>query len=430
MSVTWLLLSVLSATALAGQDDSILELRPQELLQELDHPDRWRWISEQRMPPGNLFERVLITSFITPVVFFQGDVGAGGGAGITDLDFLNKRRSQFASIWATYTSEGQRRFSLSWGKWLSHLDVPGRGALQGDRDYMGFSVQHSKTLTSRFFGLGPETTLLDEASYSRKTSSVQFDVQKSFPLQGGDWVWNLTGTLQADDLDSGKVTGALDVLAEHPQLFVEGDSFDALWVHAGLRHDTRDAQHLPYQGHSIGVSITAVPLVQDRNGGAIASLMASWIRPVTPLFHDGGDTTLNHPPIDSCAAYCSLSSTIGDVPFWALPTLGGDHFIRGTIRGRWRDRCAWATGAEWRPWILKDGFPLVWDLRVERAGLALFADAGAVAPEMGALFDSAIHSSVGVGLRATFERQALFRADIGWSDEGDTNLSISYGLPF
>jgi hypothetical protein len=35
-----------------------------------------------------------------------------------------------------------------------------------------------------------------------------------------------------------------------------------------------------------------------------------------------------------------------------------------------------------------------------------------------------------VGLRATFERQALFRADIGWSDEGDTNLSISYGLPF
>ncbi|MDE0960490.1 MAG: hypothetical protein OSB09_06895 [Planctomycetota bacterium] len=430
MSATWILISMLSVIPLGGQDDQVVELRPQELLADLDHPDRWRWIPEERMPLGNVFERVLVSSFITPVVFFEGDVGAGGGLGITDIDFLNQRRSQFASIWATYTSEGQRHYSISWLKWLSHRDEPGRGVLQGDRDFLGLSVNHSKTLTSRFFGLGADTTLPDEASYSRKTNSLQFEIQRSLPKNDGDWIWNLAGTLQSDELASGRVTGALDVADEHPLLFSEGDGYDALWFQAGLRHDTRDAQHLPYQGHSIGVSILTIPLVSSREGGAIASLKANWIRPVTPLFHDGGDMNLDHPPIDSCAAYFSLSSSIGEIPFWALPTLGGDHTLRGTIRGRWRDRCAWATGVEWRPWVVEDGFALAWDLRIERAGLALFADAGSVAPELGALLDAAVHSSIGVGARFTFERQALFRVDLGWSDEGDTNLSISYGLPF
>ena len=69
-------------------------------------------------------------------------------------------------------------------------------------------------------------------------------------------------------------------------------------------------------------------------------------------------------------------------------------------------------------------------IRVERAGLALFAEAGSVADELGDLVDAPVHSSVGFGLRFTFDRQALFRMDIGRSDEGDSNLSLSYGLPF
>jgi len=430
MSTAWLLVAVLAVLPQVDQDDTSGSIRPADLLAEIDYPDRWRWISEDRIPDGNLFDRILITSFITPLVFFEGDVGAGGGFGITDLDFLNQRRRQFANIWATTTTEGQDRFSFSWHRWLAHGDHPPRGVLQGDRDFIGFSVNHSRTLTSRFFGLGEQTTLQDEGSYTRESNSIGFGIQRSWPEVGGDWVWNIEATLQSDDLDSGKVTGAFDVATQHPILFAEGDDFEALWIRAGIRHDTRDAQHLPYKGHSIGASITTNPIVDGRKPGAVASLLASWIRPVAPIFHSGGDPARDLPPIDSVAGYLSLSSAAGDVPFWALPTLGGDNTLRGTIRGRFRDRCAWSMGGEWRPWVIAEGFPIAGDIRIERAGLALFADAGSVAGDLGDLLHSRIHSSVGIGVRFTLERQALFRTDLGWSDEGDANLSISYGLPF
>jgi len=106
MSTAWLLVAVLAVLPQVDQDDTSGSIRPADLLAEIEHPDRWRWISEDRIPDGNLFDRILITSFITPLVFFEGDVGAGGGFGITDLDFLNQRRRQFANIWATTTTEG------------------------------------------------------------------------------------------------------------------------------------------------------------------------------------------------------------------------------------------------------------------------------------------------------------------------------------
>ncbi|MGE4618207.1 MAG: hypothetical protein AAEJ04_00200 [Planctomycetota bacterium] len=429
MPSVWLLLVMLSSTAVPDED-RVDRSRPTDLLQRLDHPDRWRWIPEDRIPEGKLLQRILVTSFVSPFVFFEGDVGTGGGFTITDIDFRNKRRSQLANIWATYTTEGQERFSISWKKWLAHNDHPGQGVLQGDRDFLGFTVSHSRTLTSRFFGLGSETLFSDEGSYSRETNSIGVGIQRSYPEIGGDWVWNANMFLQSDDLESGKVSGALDVESEHPELFVDGDDYQALWIQTGIRHDTRDAQHLPYRGHSIGLDITALPIVDDRDIGAVASLTGKWIQPVPALFHNGGDPSQEHSAIDSIAASISISTAMGEVPFWALPTLGGDETLRGTIRGRWRDRSAWITAAEWRPWILADGFPISGDIRIERVGLALFAEAGSVAEDLGALAEASIHSSVGVGVRLTFERQALFRLDFGRSDEGDTNFSIAYGLPF
>ncbi len=430
MSSTWILLAVISVFPSVQQADVSDQDRPLELLADLKYPDHWRWIPEDRMPEGNLLDRVMISSFITPMVFFEGDVGAGGGIGITDIDFRNKRRSQFANMWATYTTEGQTQFSFYWRKWLSHRDYPSRGVLQGDRDFLGVFVNHSNTLTSRFFGLGADTTLLDEGSYSRASNSIGAGIQRSFTKESDNWIWNLDATLQSDELGTGKVTGALDVETTHPLLFAQGDDHEALWIRAGIRHDTRDAQHLPYRGHSVGFSLNTMPLVRDGQAGAIASFMSSWVSPVDPLFHSGGDPSHEHPPTDSFATYFSLSSSIGDVPFWALPSLGGDNSLRGTIRGRLRDRCAWASGIEWRPWVLAEGIPLTGDIRIERAGLALFADAGSVAETLGRLNTSEVYSSMGIGLRFTFERQALFRTDIGWSNEGDSNLSISYGLPF
>ena len=54
---------------------------------DMTHPERWRYIPEGRIVDGNFFDRFLVSSFVVPVFFFEGDVGAGGGVAITDLDF-------------------------------------------------------------------------------------------------------------------------------------------------------------------------------------------------------------------------------------------------------------------------------------------------------------------------------------------------------
>lgn len=433
--------SILLIVALLGgfsqaDENPPIEVRPADLLQELDHPDRWRWIPNQRMPEGNLIRRLLVTSFVSPIFFFDSDVGAGGGFGITDIDFLNKRRSQFASTWITYTTEGQERFSFSWRKWLAHRDYPGRGSLQGDRDYFGLSLESSRTLTSRFFGLGADTLLEQESSYTRETDFIAMEIQKSFPKTGGNWIWSVNLSLQTDDISSGAVTDALDMTLEYPDLATAADGLEAIWIHAGIRHDTRDAQHLPYDGHSVGISFQGCPITsqnpanEDLEGGVITTLSGTWVRPVSPLFHSGGDPSTENPLIDSVATFLKISGTHGELPFWALPSIGGSQSLRGSIGGRWRDRHAWSAGLEWRPWVFTEEIPIYRKIRLERAGFALFLDAGSVADSFDQLFSEKVHYSYGIGLRFTFERQALFRADLGFSDEGETNMSIRYGLPF
>ena len=98
--------------------------------------------------------------------------------------------------------------------------------------------------------------------------------------------------------------------------------------------------------------------------------------------------------------------------------------------GRWRGQHAWSAGAEWRPWVIPEGFAIYEDIRLERGGLALFLDLGSVSESLDQLIEEPVHYSYGIGLRFTFERQALFRADLGRSDDGEMNMSIRYGLPF
>ena len=61
----------------------------------VEHPERWRYLPESRIPPGNVLDRFLVSSLVFPVVFFNSDVGAGFGAGLTDIDFRNQRRREW-----------------------------------------------------------------------------------------------------------------------------------------------------------------------------------------------------------------------------------------------------------------------------------------------------------------------------------------------
>ncbi len=114
---------------------------------------------------------------------------------------------------------------------------------------------------------------------------------------------------------------------------------------------------------------------------------------------------------------------------YALPTLGGTHTLRGYIANRFTGNSAWHAVAEYRVWVIPRGIAFTPTLRIERLGLALFAEAGTVADSLGKLPDAAVHTSYGIGFRMALERTALFRVDLGFSPEG-TNLTIAFGLSF
>ncbi len=116
------------------------------------------------------------------------------------------------------------------------------------------------------------------------------------------------------------------------------------------------------------------------------------------------------------AVQARLQLASGDVPFYMLPTFGGEHSLRGVLEGRWRDRTALSFQAEY-------AMPLVW-----RLGVGVFGGAGQAAPRPDALAWERFVPAGGVGLRLTVDRadRVILRIDRGVS-RGSANWYLSIG---
>jgi outer membrane protein assembly factor BamA len=200
-------------------------------------------------------------------------------------------------------------------------------------------------------------------------------------------------------------------------------------VSAGLRYDTRDSQHQPYAGWRLGIVAESAPWQSDGSLGAVLTGFGNVVFRVPPLFHSGGDALEENPPTDTIALGVHVDTTVGDLPFYDLPSLGGASTLRGYIGNRFTDDSAWHAVAEYRFWVIPRGFRLTRTIRIERIGLAVFGEVGTVAPSLEDLPSAKVHTSYGVGLRVSLERVAMFRTDVGFSDEG-TNVTVAFGLSF
>jgi hypothetical protein len=396
---------------------------------DVPHPERWRYFPEGRLVEGNLAERLLVSTFAVPVFFFRSDVGAGGGLSLTDIDFRNQRRREFATTTLTYTSEGQQSYNFLWRRWLDHRDLPQGGVIQEERSFVRFFAGYTKTLTRRFFGLGPETEEDAETSYTEEVPALELGFQRSLPEAGGDWVVHAGVRVEKRNLSRGFVEGVPDTADDFPEEFRDGDGLASLWVGGGLRYDTQDSQANPYRGWSLGTWIDAAPLVTGGRSGARYGLDGSLAVPLPPLLHEGGDDREENPPTDVLAATFQVQDSSGELPFWARPSLGGSSRLRGYIANRFTGAAAWFAALEYRLVLVPRGYAVTDTIRVERFGLGLFYELGAVAPELHELDTAEVHDSVGLGLRMYLERSAVFRLDLGFSDE-DTNLAVVYGLSF
>lgn len=412
----------------AGLDENGRIERP-ELPPDLPNPDRWRYTPPGRIAPGSVLERLFISSFVSPVIFRESDIGTGGGIALTDIDFRNQDYREFANILLTYTSEGQQSYTLDWSRWLYHQELPDGGIIRDERSRMFGRVGYSKTLTRRFFGLGSRTDEGDETSYTEELSELGFGVRLSLPDPGDDLIGTLAVGVQHHDLSSGEVSSVPSTDEVFPDEFSAGDGLTQLWVGLGLAYDSRDSLHQPYRGHRAGLSANTAVLQDGEDPGGVWRLDGQSVFPLPPLLHEGGDGNEENPPTDVLAAAVDLSDSYGDLPYYSLPSLGGSDTLRGYIENRFTDRAAVHGSLEYRFGVIPRGIDMTETIRIERVGLALFYDIGTVADGVEDLFDARFRDSYGMGLRLSFAREASFRLDYGISDEGG-NLTIRFGNAF
>jgi hypothetical protein len=397
----------------------------------LSHPERWRYLPEGRLKPGNVLQRFLVSSFITPYAFSSSDVGTGVGLAITDLDFRRQRRREFAALLLSYTSKGQQEYRIKWRRWLHHIDLPEGGILQEERSFFESEVGFNRTLTHRFFGLGSGTDASDETSYSDESFYGELGLDRTFPSPGSDWVLHLSARGESHDLGSGHVEGSPSMDDVHPELFADAESRNMGWLRMGLRYDTRDSQQNPYEGWHLGGLAAWAPVQSGGDMGGRYTLSAGYVFRTLPLFHNGGDAWEENPPTDTLAFGFRNAYTSGDLPFFALPTLGGTERHRGYIGGRFRGNASWLSALEYRFWVLPRGVAFTRSIRIERIGIALFYEAGAVSEEVSParLFQERVRHSYGASLRISFDRTNPLRFDFGFSEDG-MEFSLGYGLTF
>jgi outer membrane protein assembly factor BamA len=107
-------------------------------------------------------------------------------------------------------------------------------------------------------------------------------------------------------------------------------------------------------------------------------------------------------------AYSAMTQGMsGDrVPFYLQPTLGGADMLRGYGTFRFHDNNLMFFNAEYR-WKVSSGLEL-----------AMFADAGQVAPRVRDFDLRELKTSYGIGLRANSRRNVFARVDLGCGKEG------------
>ncbi len=399
---------------------------PQAKPADLPDRDRWRYVPEGRIMPGGPIDRFLVSSFIAPIVFYEEAIGAGAGVAVTDIDFRNQRRQEFLGLFVAWTTEGQESYTAVWQRWLSRVEIPGGGVAIADRSWVRAISGYERTRTRRFFGFGPDTTKDDETSYTDEVSHARVQTERALP---GDWVVAAGLGIEHRNLTDGYVKNVPSTPRVFPEVVAQADSLTSVWGSAGFRYDTRDSADSPYRGWSLGLSWDGPIAITDHRTGGIITARGTLTIPVPGVFHQGGIGDEENPPTDTVAFGAYLSGVHGELPFWALPSLGGSHTLRGYLADRFTDRAAWHAAVEWRLWVVPRGYSFTDTIRIERFGLAPFIDLGSVAASAPDLRDSPVKQSYGIGFRAMFERDAVFRLDIARSSE-QVGVNFAFGMAF
>jgi hypothetical protein len=266
-----------------------------------------------------------------------------------------------------------------------------------------------KSAFARFFGIGADTMMEDEASYTRERAIASW--RRGLNLGGGVNVGASAG-IERDAADDEGVPG----LPLAPEKFATAPGMMTApvvgWQGLDVRYDTRG---ITGDFADRGVRLEA--------GGAVVEGLAH-----SPTFYRANAQVRGvWPELDwlaggARAAWLMVSDS--DAPFLQQSSLGGSYLLRGFGEGRFYDRQAWEIETEQRIRILQTSmFGVITDWRVDP-----FIAAGQVFDQFSDAF-AKTQLAVGVGLRAYVHPNLVARIDLATGGEG-TKAYVEIGYPY
>jgi hypothetical protein len=328
---------------------------------------------------------------ILPVVYRTPETAwAGGIAGQFAIRRAAGSAARPSSVQFALITTQNKQTSLNAKPeiYLHGADIVLAGTLEWSR-YPGY-----------FYGIGADTPESAKELYTPRQTLIEFQAQRRIGAGGklyGGFVFILENYRflffePSGALSRGGIPG------------VRGGTFTGLGL--GLRWDGRDNIFFPHRGAFW--QVYAVPMESWLGGDYAFTRIKADLRQYAPLW--AGHVLAFQFRFEAAAGK--------DVPFMAMPKLGGDSLMRGYYAGRYRDKTLAVAQAEYR-------FPIIGPFSA-----AVFGGLGEVGPSIGGLKLGLLRTSAGAGLRLRVSKEGTnLRMDIGWGS-GTPGVYFTAGEAF
>ena len=253
-------------------------------------------------------------------------------------------------------------------------------ALAGGKVHFSVAAKRLDAPRLAFYGIGADSGTADrrDFSYASTTFGVAATVQPTSLLAVGSG-------LEAMQFDTKLAGAALNPEYRRTQLFAEIDS--------------RTSPGYTRRGGLYRVEWSDY---RATNGGSSFQRTDSEVQQFVPLLRENWVIALR------ALTSITNSASAGDVPYFLLPDLGGSDTLRGYSSWRFRDRNRLLLSGEYR-WTAG---PL--------ADMAIFLDAGQVAPRVADFGISHFKKTYGIGLLLHTMTTSITRIDLARTPEGNS----------
>lgn len=305
------------------------------------------------------------------------------------------------SVTADYSTKMQRDIDLTYKNVSAG---GGRYILAGRGNWF-------KNPFRRVFGVGNQTLESDEASYTSK--GVYVDLTVGIHLNE-DVALMWTEHYHNTRIDQGVINSLPQAQMRFPQLDgIEGA--DILGHKLTFRYDTRDKQLITTRGTFVTFSL-------ELNQNLLHRASNPWVRTTIDARH-----LIPHYNDQLVFVARFLADTVNGnrIPFYELPSLGGETTLRGFGQSRFIDETALLINLEERiPVLQQNVLGYLLDLEV-----APFLDIGRVMSGFSSRDFKNFQVNPGIGLRVHAKPNIIARLDVAYGRDGD-NFFAGLDYPF